>query len=103
MNSWNIIFMISGFIMGSNKDDINAWKELTLEEKVGQMIMVRVNGNYYQSDNQYRESLKTWIQDYNVGGVIAFSGSVHGTFYNIIAGGYVSEYILLQIFQYWRN
>ena len=50
-----IIFMISGFLMGSNKDDINAWKELTLEEKVGQMIMVRVNGNYYQSDNQYRE------------------------------------------------
>ena len=47
------------------------------------MIMVRDNGNYYQSDNEYKKSYKKWIQDYNIGGVIAFSGSVHGTFYNI--------------------
>jgi len=62
---------------------MNGWKFLSLEEKIGQMIMLRVNGNYYQSDNKYKKSLKKWIKDYNIGGVIIFSGSVHGTFYNI--------------------
>jgi len=59
------------------------WESLSLEEKIGQMIMVRVNGNYYHSDSNYQKKIKKWISEYNVGGVITFSGSIHGTFYNI--------------------
>ena len=47
------------------------------------MIMVRVDGNYYQSDNKYRKMLERWILDDYIGGVITFTGSIHGTFYNI--------------------
>ena len=78
-----IIFILINFIFSIENYNVNGWELLSLEEKIGQMIMVRINGNYYQSDNQYKKSLKKWIRDYNIGGVIAFSGSVHGTFYNI--------------------
>jgi len=56
---------------------------LSLKEKIAQMIMVRVRGDYYSADNSYRKLLKKWISEYGVGGLITFGGSIHGTFYNI--------------------
>tara|TARA_Y100001970_G_C13744846_1_gene608063 strand:+ start:272 stop:493 length:222 start_codon:yes stop_codon:yes gene_type:complete len=72
MNSaiYILIFYVS--LIFSMKNDINSWKHLSLEQKIGQMIMVRVNGNYYSHDNNYKKLLKKWINDYEVGGVITF-------------------------------
>ena len=75
-----IIFILVSFIFSNN---IKGWESLSLKEKIGQMIMVRVDGNYYQTDSRYKALFKKWISDYHVGGIITFSGSIHGTFYNI--------------------
>ena len=40
------------------KYNIEDWNNLTLREKIAQMIMVRVRGDYYSSDNNYRKSLE---------------------------------------------
>ncbi len=78
-----IFIIIIGNIFFAMQKPISNWEMLSLKDKISQMIMVRVNGNYYHSDNRYRQLLKKWISNYNIGGVITFSGSIHGTFYNI--------------------
>ena len=59
------------------------WKYLDLRERIAQLIMVRVNGKFYNSESSYKRNLKRWISEDGVGGVIAFGGNVHGTYYNI--------------------
>ena len=62
-----LIFFI--FIMGcsqisspnlSNEKAIKHWSKLTLREKVAQMIMVRIRGDFYSQEHWYRKSLE-WI------------------------------------------
>ena len=77
-----ILFVICNMILPQNSSPLD-WESLSLEQKIGQMIMVRVDGNYYSSDSNYKKKIKKWIEDDGVGGVIAFSGSIHGTFFNI--------------------
>ena len=59
------------------------WRELTLEEKVAQMIMVRIRGDFYNTENYTRKNLESMIRDKGIGGVITFGGSIHGTYHNI--------------------
>jgi len=73
-----IIFIFSiGFGIEQNLID-----SMTLREKIAQMIMVRVRGDFYNSKSWYKSQLKKWINEYGIGGVITFGGSVHGTYYN---------------------
>ena len=67
----------------SKPKPIKDWSELTVREKVAQMIMIRVRGDFYNSENWYRKSLKKLLSEDGVGGIISFGGSIHGTFYNI--------------------
>ncbi len=62
---------------------LRLWENLTLRQKIAQMIMVRVRGDFYNNDNWYRDELRHWIEDDGIGGIITFGGSVHGTFHNI--------------------
>ena len=78
-----LLFAMFMTVLLCNEESDDGWKSLSLKEKIGQMIMVRVTGNYYHSDNGYKEKLEDWISNDYIGGVITFSGSVHGTFYNI--------------------
>ncbi|MFC1481031.1 glycoside hydrolase family 3 N-terminal domain-containing protein [Candidatus Neomarinimicrobiota bacterium] len=57
--------------------------DLTLEQQIGQMIMVRIEGFYYSADNNYRQKLDRWVSDEQIGGLITFRGSVDGTFTNL--------------------
>ena len=66
-----------------NKLDKDGWKQLDLKKKIAQLIMVRVNGKFYNSENYYKRNLKKWISEDEIGGVISFSGNIHGTYYNI--------------------
>ena len=59
------------------------WKYLSLKERIAQLIMIRVNGKFYNSESSYKKKLKKWISEDGVGGVIAFTGNIHGTYYNI--------------------
>ncbi len=59
-------------------------KNMTLKEKIAQMIMVRVRSDYYASDNYYKKDIENWIIKQKVGGLITFdgNGNVHGMFNN---------------------
>ena len=56
---------------------------LTLEEKIAQMVMVRIRGDYYYSEHWYRKKLQKYLSVDGIGGVISFGGSIHGSYYNI--------------------
>ena len=61
-----------------NKLDKDGWKQLDLKKKIAQLIMVRVNGKFYNSENYYKRNLKKWISEDEIGGVISFSGIIAG-------------------------
>ena len=67
----------------SNLNNITIEK-MTLEEKIAQMIMVRVRSDYYTSDSFYKKQIYKWIIDHKVGGLITFdgNGNVHGMYNN---------------------
>ena len=67
----------------SQAKPVKHWSTLTLREKVAQMIMIRIRGDFYHDEHWYRKSLKKWLSEDGIGGVISFGGSIHGTFYNI--------------------
>ena len=66
-------------MLGSEIPDIRSF---SLREKVAQMIMVRVRGEFYNSENWYKKKLKKWIKEDGIGGIITFGGSIHGTYHN---------------------
>ena len=49
----------------SNLNNITIEK-MTLEEKIAQMIMVRVRSDYYTSDSYYKKQIEKWIIDHKV-------------------------------------
>ena len=67
----------------SQEKPVKHWSKLTLREKVAQMIMIRIRGDFYHDEHWYRKSLRKWLSEDGIGGVISFGGSIHGTFYNI--------------------
>ena len=73
------------FIFSSiNKKLEEIINNMTLKEKIAQMIMVRVRSDYYASDNYYKKDIENWIVNKKVGGLITFdgNGNVHGMFNN---------------------
>lgn len=58
-------------------------QDLTLEEKVGQMFMVRYTGDFYRHDAYTLRDVKRLITERHIGGVIPYFGSVHGTIANL--------------------
>ena len=57
--------------------------DLNIEEKVGQMFMVRYTGDFYRNDAGRFQKVKRLITERHLGGVITFVGSVHGTVANL--------------------
>ncbi|NQU68430.1 MAG: serine hydrolase [Candidatus Marinimicrobia bacterium] len=66
--------------VGSGEMD---WQKLSLRQKIAQMIMVRIRGDFYNSDTWQWKDFKWYFQNVGIGGVITFGGSVNGTFQNI--------------------
>ncbi len=79
------------------------WNKLSLKEKIAQMVMVRIRGDYYHSEHWYRKSLKKWLMDDGIGGVISFGGSIHGSYYNIQQFQKWAKYPLLVAADYERG
>lgn len=52
---------------------------MTLEEKIGQMVAWRYNGQFVNLDSDYIESLKSLIVERKIGGLILFGGEVYET------------------------
>ncbi len=57
------------------------WQSLSLQEKIGQMIVVRASGHLFDAQIRYPEwevpnrQLQQWLQKLNLGGVILLGGS----------------------------
>ena len=69
--------------MNSNNNIYNENNRISLTEKISQMIMIRIDGNFHNSEDWKKKHVESLVEDYNVGGLITYTGSVHGTFYNI--------------------
>ncbi len=52
---------------------------MTLEEKIGQMVAWRYNGQFVNLDSDYIERLKSLIVERKIGGLILFGGEVYET------------------------
>jgi beta-N-acetylhexosaminidase len=52
---------------------------MTLEEKIGQMIVCRYIGNFVSSDSDYLKDLVSLIRREKIGGLIIFGGEVYET------------------------
>ena len=79
------------------------WNNFSLKEKIGQMIMVRIRGDYYHADHWYRKKIKRWLSKDAIGGVITFGGSIHGSYHNINQFQNWSKYPLLVAADYERG
>lgn len=53
--------------------------QLTLEEKVGQMIACRYYGRFYSHDDEFLNELKALTSKQKIGGLIIFGGEVYET------------------------
>ena len=76
--------MITYIFSTSNIEVQKIMNNMTLKEKIAQMIMVRVRSDYYSSDSYYMKEIESWIINQKVGGLITFdgNGNVHGMFNN---------------------
>src|SRR5678809_797006 len=52
-------------------------RKMSLEEKVGQLISVGVNATFLNQDSDAYRTLKHYIEDDKVGGIILFKGPVY--------------------------
>ncbi|MEE2858332.1 MAG: glycoside hydrolase family 3 N-terminal domain-containing protein [Candidatus Neomarinimicrobiota bacterium] len=85
------------------KYDQLEWNEFSLKEKIGQMIMIRIRGDYYHADHWYRKKINKWLSKDAIGGVITFGGSIHGSYHNIDQFQNWSKFPLLVAADYERG
>ena len=77
-----LFFSCTVYISKDNNTFVNSNKT-SLKEKVAQMIMIRMDGKYHNNESWKKRSIEDLIKNYKIGGLITFSGSVHGTYKNI--------------------
>ena len=77
---YRICIFISLFCILIGEENLN---DISLKEKIAQMIMVRVDGEFHNSEDWSKKNLEILIKDRKVGGVIIFGGNVHGASYNL--------------------
>ena len=78
-----LIFYTCSSYVGERSKNYFEIHNVSLIDKVSQMIMVRMDGNYHNNESWRKENIEDLIKNYNIGGLITFSGNVHGTFSNI--------------------
>ena len=79
-----LIFGCSPVIQEQNIKYINFNKKnISLKDKIAQMIMIRMDGKFHNQDHWMKNYIRSLIIDYKIGGLITFAGSVHGTYYNL--------------------
>ena len=56
-------------------------RKMTLEEKIGQVVVCRYSGHFVNRDSDYLERLESLIVKQKIGGLILFGGEVYETAY----------------------
>ncbi|MBC7360724.1 MAG: glycoside hydrolase family 3 C-terminal domain-containing protein [Candidatus Aminicenantes bacterium] len=56
-------------------------RSMSLEEKIGQLVVTRYSGDFRNFDSEYIKNLQKLIRDYHLGGLILFGGEALETAY----------------------
>ncbi|MBT3250976.1 MAG: serine hydrolase [Candidatus Marinimicrobia bacterium] len=75
--------LVSSVITTDPAFDNSGWESLNLREKIAQMIMVRIRGDYFHEKHWMMTDMKYFTENTGIGGVIIFGGSIHGAYSNI--------------------
>jgi len=74
------------FICEANSKEFycqDEFRSMKLVDKIAQMIMIRVDGEFYNNENWRKKNVIRLIKNKRIGGLITYTGSTHGTFYNL--------------------
>ena len=79
------ILLLFGFVYMNEFKNTNNYnlESMTLKDKIAQMIIVRINGEFYNTEHWQKKKVISLIKNYNIGGIISYTGSIHGTYYNL--------------------
>jgi len=82
---FNIILFSFYFSCATHEVQIdNSIKQnISLKDKISQMIMIRMDGNFHNNESWEKKDIEYFIKKYKIGGLITFTGNIHGTFENI--------------------
>jgi beta-glucosidase-like glycosyl hydrolase/CubicO group peptidase (beta-lactamase class C family) len=82
---FNIILFLFYFSCATHEVQIdNSIKQnISLKDKISQMIMIRMDGNFHNNESWKKKDIEYFIKKYKIGGLITFTGNIHGTFENI--------------------
>jgi len=59
------------------------FQSMSLKDKIAQMIIVRIDGEFHNNENWRKKNIMRLIKNKHIGGLATYTGSVHGTFYNL--------------------
>ena len=59
------------------------FQSMSLKDKIAQMIIVRIDGEFHNIENWRKKNIMRLIKNKHIGGLATYTGSVHGTFYNL--------------------
>jgi beta-N-acetylhexosaminidase len=59
----------------------NTMADMTLEEKIGQMVACRYSGYFVNIDSEYVKKIESLIVKHKIGGLVLFGGNVYETAY----------------------
>tara|TARA_Y100001968_G_scaffold274240_1_gene267332 strand:- start:9166 stop:11982 length:2817 start_codon:yes stop_codon:yes gene_type:complete len=74
------------FICDANSKEFycqDKFQNMKLVDKIAQMIMIRVDGEFYNEEHWRKKNVIRLIKNKHIGGLITYTGSTHGTFYNL--------------------
>jgi len=82
---FNIIFILFYFSCATNEVQVDdsIKKDISLRDKISQMVMIRMDGNFHNNESWKKKDIEYFINKYKIGGLITFTGNIHGTFENI--------------------
>ena len=82
---FNIILFLFYFSCATHEVQIdNSIKQnISLKDKISQMIMIRMDGNFHNNESWKKKDIEYFIKKYKIGGLNTFTGNIHGTFENI--------------------
>ena len=82
---FNIIFILFYFSCATHEVQVDdsIKKDISLRDKISQMVMIRMDGNFHNNESWKKKDIEYFIKKYKIGGLITFTGNIHGTFENI--------------------
>jgi len=82
---FNIIFFLFYFSCATQEAQVDdsIKQNISLKDKISQMVMIRMDGNFHNNESWKKKDIEYFIKKYKIGGLITFTGNIHGTFENI--------------------